>query len=243
MRLLKTSTYLLATLSVLAWLVVAAHLPSEDTNSAVTKKTHESEYGPLSPHHTQAIANTNNDIIGRIRGVKQRLLRNSGNSTHDTHHAIQSEVMDISKTYTEWMKTFKQQLKDGDCEGILSMIESSTANSQYVIDTIKERVPDSEESKEDTVSFISQFSDYDIESVNDMPTSDLVKSFEPMLDILDDVIDTGDNVNSIFDNYSNDQRRLTSLNVKQNVHLAMKLARVTSLLNVPRTSVNMILQS
>jgi len=218
MRLLNASTYLLAILSVYTWPAVAADLPTEDTNSAATNKIHESL--SLSPHHTQAIAsNTNNngpdDIIGRIRGVKRRLLRNNGGPTPDTHaiqHAIQSEVRDISKTYTEWMKTFRQQIKDEDREGILSMIKSSTTNSQYFIDTIKERVPDSEESKEDTINLISQFSDYDIESVNDMPTSDLVKSFSPMLDILDEVIDTSDNVNSIFDKYSNDQRRLVSSN-------------------------------
>jgi len=212
MRLLNASTYLFAALSVYTWLVGAADLPTEYTNSAVSNKiSHYPE--DMSPHHTQAIANTNNngpdDIIGRIRGVKRRLLRNSGGPTPDTTHAIQAEVADISKTYTEWMKTFRQQLKDEDREGILSMIKSSTANSQYFIDTIKERVPDSEESKEDTLNFISQqFSDYDIESVNGMPTSDLVKSFEPMLDILDEVIDTSDNVNSIFNKYSNKHRHL-----------------------------------
>ena len=213
MRLLKASTYLLAALSVYTWPVVAADLPTEDTNSAATNKLlDESQYGPLSPHRTQAIAsNTNNngpdDIIGRIRGVKRRLLR-SGGPTPDTSHAIQAEVADISKTYTEWIKTFRQQIKDEDREGILSMIETSTANSQYFINAIKERVPDSEES----INFISQFSDFDVESVNDMPTSDLVKSFSPMLDILDDVIDTGDNVNNMFDKYSNDKRRLASSN-------------------------------
>lgn len=212
MHLLNASAYLMAALSVYTWPAVASDVPPEDTNSAVSNKiSHYPE--DMSPHHTQAIAsNTNNngpdDVIGRIRGVKRRLLRNSGGHTPDTTHAIQAEVADISKTYTEWMKTFRQQIKDEDREGILSMIETSTANSQYFIDTIKERAPDSEES----INFISQFSDFDMESVNDMPTSNLVKSFGPMLDILDDVIDKSDSVNSMFDKYSNDKRRLTSSN-------------------------------
>ena len=133
---LNAPTCLLATLSVYTWPAVASDVPTEDTNSAVSNKISHYPEDHMSPHHTQAIANTNNngpdDIIGRIRGVKRRLLRNSGGPTRDITHAIQSEVIDISKTYTEWMKTFRQQLKDEDREGILSMIKTSTANSQCV---------------------------------------------------------------------------------------------------------------
>jgi len=170
--------------------VGAAGLPPEDTTPSSKAETyHHGEIGD------EIMSSSPDSIMGRLRGIS-RTLRASSPEEIDTASLL-LDVKDISNTYTNEMKSFKQILEDEDREGIISMIKSSVGNSHYYIEAAKEIESGSDM---DITSAIVLQDDFDLKDLDDIPTSDLVKMLQPVSELVDYSIENNKELGLTIDN-------------------------------------------